>query len=121
MKSSSKGGASLDANALVRAIENGESSAIDAALAGRSALVSRLAVREFLVKGDKQALREFLSARGGRGAASGSEASVGALQDQASSLGRSLKLKDARVAASAQREGVPVITRDNKSSNFSKQ
>lgn len=80
--------------------------------------MSRQAVREFLARGDKQALRDFLSARGGSVARSGTQTDVAALREQASSMGRSLKPKDARVAASAQAEGVPLITRDRKLRNF---
>jgi len=114
----SRGRVALDNNALVGAIEKGEASAVDAALAGRAPVVSRQAVREFLARGDKQALREFLGARGGSVAKSGSQADIAALQAQASSMGRSLKIKDARVAGSAQAEGVPLITRDRKLRNF---
>ena len=99
-------------------IENGQAAAVDAALAGRTPIVSRQAVREFLARGDKQALREFLSTRGGSVAKSGDQAGIAALQAQASSMGRSLKIKDARVAGSAQAEGVPLITRDRKLRNF---
>ena len=113
-----KGKVALDNNALIAAIEKGEASAVDAALAGRTPIVSRQAVREFLVKGDKQALREFLRLRGGSVSKSGTEAEILALQNKASSLGRSLKPKDAKVAASAQVEGVPLITRDKKLRNF---
>ena len=113
-----KGRAALDNNALVAAIEKGETASVDAVLGGRTPLVSRQAVREFLVRGDKQELRQFLSARGGSVARSGTQANVEALQTLASSMGRSLKIKDARVAASAQTEGVSLITRDRKLRNF---
>ncbi len=63
-------------------------------------------------------LREFLGARGGRIAAAGSEQSAAALRSQAQALGRGLKLKDSRVAASALREGVSVVTRDSKFQRF---
>ncbi len=111
-------GAALDANALIRAIEKGESGAVDAALAGRQPVVSAQAAKEFLRKGDANALRQFLKARGGRLGAAGTEASAQSLQSQAQTLGRSLKIKDARVAASALREGIPVITRDTSFRNF---
>ena len=88
--------------------------AVDAALAGRVPIVSRQAVREFLVKGDKQALREFLTARGGSVALPGTKADVAALVQRAQASGRSTKIKDIRVGASAQAEGVPVTTRDQR-------
>ena len=114
------GAVALDNNALIAAIENGESAAVDAALKGRTPVVSRQAVKEFLKKGDKSELREFLSDRGGKVGKAGSEADVRALQDQAAQMkpSRNLRTKDARVAASAQAEGVPLITRDKKLRNF---
>jgi predicted nucleic acid-binding protein len=102
----------------VAAIGKGEIAAVDAALAGRTPVVSRQAVREFLTRGDKRALREYLSARGGNVAKSGTQVDIAALQAQVSSMGRSLKIKDARVAGSAQAEGVSLITRDRKLHNF---
>ena len=103
---------------MVGAIEAGQTAAVDAALAGRTPIVSITAAKEFLKKGDVNALRTFLTKRGGRIAAAGSEQSAAALRSQAATLRRSLKLKDSRVAASALREGVSVITRDKKFRNF---
>lgn len=112
------GNVAIDANTAIRAIEAGESAAVDAALAGRTPVIPIQAVKEFLVKGDVNALRGFLSSRGGRVAAGASDEAAAALQGQATALGRSLKPKDARVAASAQKEGVPLITRDTKLRKF---
>jgi len=113
-----RGTAALDANALVLAIEKGEAAAVDAALAGRIPIVSITAAKEFLKKGEVGLLREFLAERGGRIAAAGTEKVAAALRAQAEALGRVLKLKDSRVAASALREGVPVITADSKFQRF---
>jgi len=113
-----RGEVALDANSLIRAIEKGESAALDAAIAGRNVVVSRQAVREFLVKGDKSALRNFLASRGGRVGISGTEADVTGIQLLARSLGRRVKVKDARVGVSTHREGISLITRDKSFRNF---
>ncbi len=115
---SAPGNVAIDANAAIRAIEAGEAAALDAALAGRSPIIPIQAVKEFLVKGDVNALRGFLTSRGGRVAAGASDEAAAALQAEAKALGRSLKPKDAKVAASAQKEGVPLITRDQKLRKF---
>ena len=117
-KGGEKANVAIDANVAIRAIEGGESMAVDAVLAGRNPIIPIQAVKEFLVKGDVDALRGFLEARGGRVAAGASDQAAGALQAQAKGLGRSLKPKDARVAASAQKEGVSLITRDTKLRKF---
>jgi predicted nucleic acid-binding protein len=109
---------SLDNNALIAGIENGNAAGVDAAIAGRTPIISRQVVREFLGKGDVDALRQFLSQRGGRVGLSGTEAEVQALQVQAASMGRRLGIGDARVAGSAAREGTPVITNDKGFRNF---
>ncbi len=113
-----KGKAALDNNALVRGLEGGELTAIDKALNGRVPVIPRQAVREFLRKGDKQALRQFLKERGGRVANSGTQSQIASLKATAQSLNRSLKDGDARVAASAITENAPLITRDKRLTNF---
>jgi predicted nucleic acid-binding protein len=113
-----RGAVALDANTLIRGIEAGETAAVDAAIAGRTPIVSITAAKEFLKKGDVGLLRQFLSARGGRVAAAGTEQTAAALRNQAQALGRGLKVKDSRVAASAVREGVPIITNDSKFQRF---
>ena len=62
--------------------------------------------------------RAFLSERGGGLAAAGSEADALALQRQAAAMGRSLGLNDARIAASAVTEGVPILTNDVRFARF---
>jgi predicted nucleic acid-binding protein len=113
-----KGRVALDNNALIAAIESNQAGAVDAAIGGRQPLVSRQAVREFLRKGDKDALRGFLIDRHGHIAKSGTEVDVASLRARAEAMGRSTKIKDIRVAASAQMEGIPVITRDARFRNF---
>jgi RHS repeat-associated protein len=112
------GRVALDKNALIAAIEKNQTAAVDAAIGGRTPIVSRQAAREFLWKGDKEALRRFLSERGGHIAKSGTESDVASLRALAESMGRSSKIKDIRVAASAQTERVSVITRDARFRNF---
>jgi hypothetical protein len=106
---------------LIRGIEAGEGAAVDAALAGRQPLVSITAAKEFLRGGDYGALRSFLSARGGRIGAAARSGDISALQSQATSLGRVLRTNDASVVGSAVREGVPLITRDQRLLNFLKE
>jgi RHS repeat-associated protein len=101
----------LDTNAMIAAIENPTSAAGQAVLKvlGKNApIVSRQAVREFLVKGSKEALRKFLVSRGGGVAASGSAALVQAM------IRLGLKPGDAQVAASAIQSGVRLILFDAK-------
>ena len=112
------GRVALDNNALIAAIEKNQTAAVDAAIGGRTPIVSRQAAREFLWKGDKEALRRFLSERGGHIAKSGTESDVASLRALAESMGRSSKIKDIRVAASAQTERVSIITRDARFRNF---
>jgi len=104
----------LDANALTGAFERGELGAVDAALAGRRPLVPMQAAKEYLRRGDVETLRSFLEAREGRMAAAGSEQTGRALQVAADWGGRVIRTGDSRVAASAMREGAPVMTRDKK-------
>jgi predicted nucleic acid-binding protein len=120
-----RGSVMLDTNALVAAVKPGG----DAALAGRAPVVPITAAKEFL-KGRSatvpdpnataQVLRDFLKQNGGRMGAAGTEADAAALRAMAASMkpARSLKLMDSRVLASAQQEGLPVMTRDRKFYNF---
>jgi len=108
----------LDANSLIRAIEKGETAALDAAIAGRQIVVSRQVIKEFLVKGDKKALASFLNARGAQIGAVGTQAEVDGIRLLAKGMGRSVKLKDARVGVSVHKDGIPLITRDKSFRNF---
>jgi len=113
-----KGGAALDANALILGLEKGELKAIDSALAGRIPVVSITAAKEFLRKGDKSVLRDFLRSRGGRIGSATTEEAIHALTLQARALGRVVKTKDAAVAGSAIKDGIPLLTRDKRLFNF---
>jgi RHS repeat-associated protein len=122
-KAATKGLVALDTNAIIAALQEGKTAAVDAAIGGRTPIVPIAAAKEFIAANGKAgatALREFLAARGGRLAAAGTEASATGLRAQAASLGRSLRLSDSRIAAGAIREGVPLITNDKKFFNFLK-
>jgi predicted nucleic acid-binding protein len=113
----------LDANALIGALAEGALAEVDIALAGRQPLVPIRAAKEFLRKNSPDALRAFLSERGGRIARAGSQSDAKSLQDLARTLGkrkskRVLKPKDAEVAASALKEETNVLTRDRKFRRF---
>ena len=114
-----KGSKILDTNAVIAGVEKGQAAAVDAALAGQNAAVTRQVVREFLQGGgDKAALRQFLSQRGGSVVPAVTEAQAAALRTQAQSLGRGLGVGDSRIGAAAQQQGTSVITNDKKFRNF---
>jgi RHS repeat-associated protein len=118
-----KAGVALDTNALVAALEYGDILKIDAALKGRIPLVSRQAVREFLERGDIEALRQFLSERGGRVGLSATEKDLKALLALIAKLPakpspRKIGKGDANVLGCAVKEGVPLITNDRKFCNL---
>ena len=102
----------LDTSALIRGLDWGELGAVDAAIAGRVPLVPQVAADEYLVKGDRGRLANFLQARGGYSIASGSRADIRWLQQQAAVGGYVLHTRDAAIVAAARREGVPVVHRD---------
>jgi len=115
----SKGVVALDTNALIAATQEGKAAEVLAAIAARTPVVSRTAVREFLAGGNSVAvLREYLASIGGRIAAAGTEAEAAALRAQATQMGRSLGVNDSRVGASAAREGAETITNDKRFRNF---
>jgi predicted nucleic acid-binding protein len=104
----------LNTNALIATVERGHS-----ILGGRAPVVPITVAKEFLRGGGSSAaLREFLTANGGRIGLAGSEATAAGLRHQAAGLGRALHLGDSRVAAGAMREGIPLITNDRKFGNF---
>jgi hypothetical protein len=131
------GEAVLDANAVIGAFERpGELAQVEAGLAGRAPVVPITAAKEFL-KGapgartlaDRAArgtqLRLWLTANGGRIGAAASESDVLASQVAAGRLGftssrSALTLTDARVLLSAEREGLPLLTRDVALQNIAK-
>jgi predicted nucleic acid-binding protein len=114
--SAARGAVVLDTNAVIAAVERGESARV---LGGRTPLVPITAAKEFIAGGgSSQALRSFLGANGGRIAAAGSEASAAGLRAQATGMGRALGTADWRIAASAVREGAPVVTNDSRFARF---
>ena len=106
----------LDTNALIAAVEYGQSVAV---LGGRIPIVSITTIKQFLRgAGSLEALRAWLTDTDGRVGLAGSEIAVRFLQQQAAALGRVLHTEDARIAASAMREGVLVRTNDVRFSRF---
>jgi len=69
------------------------------------------AAKEFLRKGDVNALREFLASRGGSVGQAATAEQISQLQAQAQALGRVLRPKDASVVGSAINESATIITR----------
>jgi predicted nucleic acid-binding protein len=113
-----EGVAHLDTNALIRALDKGETTAIDSALAGRTPVISITAAKEYLAKGDVNALRKFLSERGGNIGTAATEQEIQSLITQAQLMGRVLKSSDAAVAGSAIKEGASLITNDSRLAKF---
>ena len=103
---------SLDNNALIAAIEKGEGKAVESALAGDVPVASSAAAAEFAVKGDVDALNQWLAERGGSIAPPVTSADAAALQAQAAAVGRSFGPTDAEIAAQAARDSMPILTRD---------
>jgi RHS repeat-associated protein len=104
----------VDANALIRAIENGEMAALDVAIGGRTPVISPQAESEFLEKGSRAELEEWMRERG---AVRGREPLAECVDEVARAnerLGRTSPRygKDIRVLASAIEDGVGVISRD---------
>lgn len=69
-------------------------------------------VGEFAVKGSGRSLLKWVLARGGRIVVDGETAAE--LQAQATAAERTLKLNDARIASTAAREGIPLMTTDGR-------
>jgi predicted nucleic acid-binding protein len=76
------------------------------------------AAKEFLAKGSKAALDDFLRAHGVSLVGEAEPAVVANLQAQAASLGRSLSVADARIAACAVQCGAPLLTADTELLGF---
>ena len=105
----------LDTNALVATVERGNG----AILQGRAPIVSITAAKEYLAgRGSPAALRTFLDVHSGRIGAAGPEHLAIGLQTRAVARGRVLSRSDARVAANAVVEDVPLVTFDRRFSNF---
>lgn len=126
-----RGEVAIDANAVTGMFERGEQAAVETAMAGRRPVVSITAAKEYMrgaptarTLADRlaraQQLRVWLTQQGGRIGAGASEADVIASQMAAGRFGKTLKLGDARVLASAEREGLSILTRDIKFRNILK-
>jgi predicted nucleic acid-binding protein len=115
-----KGTIVLDADPIISAIGQGRAAAVDAAIAGRTPLVPITAAKQVIGRHGADTLREFLAARGGRIALAGSEATAAQLRGLGPTFkpARVLGVADSRIAASAVREGAPVLTNDRKFFRF---
>ena len=104
----------LDTNAVIAAIEGGpvEVSAVTNAMAGRTPVIPPTVANEFLTRGSSSVLNNFIQNNNGRIGSTPLLSQVLALQQQAESLGRSLRTPDASVAASALKDGVSLLTAD---------
>jgi hypothetical protein len=99
------GGAAMDANVLIRGLDDGELDAVDKALGGRIPNVSPTAVEEHVGRGEARARLNISSARRVRRSRRDFRRSGGA-------SARVLGPKDALIASSAMQEGIPLITGD---------
>jgi hypothetical protein len=115
-----KGTVVLDADPIISAIAQGRAAAVDAAIAGRTPVVPITAAKQVIPGHGADALREFLVARGGRIGLAGSEATAAQLRALGPTLNpaRALGVADSRIAASALREGAPVLTNDRRFFRF---
>lgn len=115
------GSVSLDNNALIGAIEGGKKADVMKAIDGRKATISSQAAKEFLVKGDKNALKSFMTEIGATMSKSGgSNTQVMALRKKAADMGRNLKRADAQVAQDAINSNSTLITNDKRLRNLMK-
>jgi len=106
---------SVDTDVLINAIEGGREADVDVALAGRAPVVSPQVAAQFFVKGDPNGLMAWMLARGGRFGATPLPSDISSLQAQVVATGRQpLGPEDAAIAASARREGLPVLTADHR-------
>lgn len=107
--------AALDTTALIQAIEGSKELAVDAALAGRRPVVSMQAAAQFLARGDLGALKAYVYARGRRFVSNASNQEVTTYVGRLTQAGRSINAQDAAdivIGATAQRDGLTVITND---------
>ena len=90
---------------------------VDNALAGRSPVLSPQALSEIKSFPVKDVM-DWLTARGGRIGSEATAQGVADLQAQATTLGRVLRSADAAVADSAMRDGLSIITNDERFARF---
>jgi len=88
--------------------------AFEQATAGRTLLLSRT----IRVKNTGEEARTFIHSTGARVAEAGTEAEAKNLQGSANSMRRKLQTNDARIATYAKREGIRVITNDERFNRF---
>ncbi|NML40136.1 hypothetical protein HHL17_23255, partial [Chitinophaga sp. G-6-1-13] len=110
---------SLDNNALVHAIEGNSKDAVKAAIGNDKPIVSITAIKEFLVKGDKDALRSYMKEIGATvSTKGGSSSQVKALQQTAESMGRKVGTNDASIIAGATNNNATIISNDKQMVKF---
>ncbi|MEV7197878.1 DUF6531 domain-containing protein [Streptomyces sp. NPDC093510] len=113
--------AAVDTNPMIDALNGSRTADVDAALAGRSPVLSPQAHRELIEGGhDPQAISKWLSDRGGRMGPESTPEGVADIQGRLKAMwkGKSfnpmIKDDDASVLHSAAQEGLPLITNDKK-------
>ncbi|MFK4068822.1 DUF6531 domain-containing protein [Streptomyces sp. NPDC029674] len=113
--------AAVDTNPMIDALNGSRTADVDAALAGRSPVLSPQAHRELIEGGhDPQAIGKWLSDRGGRMGPESTPEGVADIQGRLKAMwkGKSfnpmIKDDDASVLHSAAQEGLPLITNDKK-------
>lgn len=110
---------SLDNNALIKAVEGGGKEAVKKAIGNDVPIVSITAAKEFLVKGEKQQLKSFMTEIGATISKKGaSAAQVKQLQAKAISLGRKLAINDASIVGGAINNNASILTNDKRLINF---
>jgi hypothetical protein len=110
---------SLDNNALIAAIEGGEKAKVLKAIGTDKPIVSMTVAKEFLVKGNKASLKEFMVETGATISKNGaSAAQIAKLQQTAKGLGRAASKGDASFMVSAMNNGASVLTRDKQVSGL---
>jgi RHS repeat-associated protein len=118
-KTVQKGVVSLDNNILIKAIEGGEKELVKKAIGGAKPIVSITAAKEYLVKGNKSQLRDFMTEINATISKNGASAGqVQQLQAQAVNLGRRLGTNDASIIGGAINNNATVITYDRQMINF---
>lgn len=110
---------SLESNALVAAVEGGKKSDVKAAIGNDKPIVSITAAKEFLAKGDKGALKDFMKETGATiGKKGGSADQVKSLQNQANGTRRTVGKNNASITAGAANNSATVILNDKRMTNF---
>lgn len=112
---------SLDNNALISAIEKGGKSAVKNAIGADKPIVSITAAKEYLVKGDKGALKNFMSEIGATVSKNGASTSqIKTIQSAAEGLGRKVGRNDASIIGGAVNNKASILTNDKQMGNYLK-